>query len=444
MKKYFLTILFALILSRNSVANITYINDQTCASCHQAEYQQWQNSHHALAMQVATNKTVLANFNNFKLNYAAHTILFYIKNNIYFIEMTGPGDQIQNYKVVYTFGVDPLQQYLVQFPNGKLQVFPIAWDTKQKKWFHLNPAENMDPDNSLYWGKRYFNWNFSCADCHSTNIHKNYNEATDNYLTTWSAINVGCQACHGPGNNHLKWAQAKLKGKTITIANEGLINNYSTMSSKQYVEACAFCHSRRHPIIDVPITGTPLLDNYVPALLRENIYFADGSIEDEDFEYGSFIQSKMYKSGVICSDCHNPHTALVKVNNNSLCTQCHNTNPPLQRFPTLIAKNYDTPTHTHHPINSLASECVSCHMPTRTYMNIDVRRDHYFRIPRPDLTIKYGIPNACNSCHKDKSPQWAQQAIEKWYGKINSNDDYADIITAGRKFLPQAENQLIH
>ena len=298
----------------------------------------------------------------------------------------------------------------------------------------------MNTNDTLYWGKRYYNWNFSCADCHSTNINKNYSETTNSYHTTWSAINVGCQACHGPGKDHIAWATAKLNNQT----NNGLQINYSTMNNKQFVETCAFCHARRHPIITAPQIGTPLLDNYVPEILRDNVYYPDGSIEDEDYEYGSFIQSKMYKNGVVCTDCHNPHTALIKVNNNGLCTQCHNTNPPLQRFPTLIAKNYDTPDHTHHLMNSPGSACISCHMPTRTYMNVDVRRDHYFRIPRPDLTIKYGIPNACNLCHKDKSPQWAEQAIEKWYGKVDTNNDYTDLIVDGRERQPQAEQQLIH
>lgn len=421
----------------------SFVDDQTCASCHRTEFQQWQTSHHALAMQIANTNTVLGNFNQAEFDYKNVKIKFFSDHGRYYIDIISQEGNSTTYLVKYTFGVSPLQQYLVQFPNGKLQAFPIAWDIVNKKWFHLTPDENMAPGDSLYWGKRYYNWNFSCADCHSTDLHKNYSAITQSYNTTWSEINVGCQACHGPGKDHIVWAHALLKGKTLNTANEGLSINYKTMNAKQFVETCAFCHARRHPIISNPQYGTPLLNNYVPEILRANVYYPDGSIQDEDYEYGSFIQSKMYKNGVVCTDCHNPHTALIKVNTNGLCTQCHNANPPLQRFPTLPIKNYDTPAHTHHLINSPGSACISCHMPTRTYMNVDVRRDHYFRIPRPDLTIKYGIPNACNACHKDKSPQWAQQTIEKWYGKIDISNDYTDLIAAGREQQPQVEQQLI-
>lgn len=415
-----------------------FVPDQVCASCHQPEYQQWQNSHHALAMQAANDKTVLGNFNNAVFKYFGTKTIFYKKNGKFYFNTQGDDGKYHNYEVKYTFGVDPLQQYLVEFPNGSMQAFSIVWDTQKKKWFHLYSHENITFKDPLFWTKRFYNWNNSCADCHSTNLKKNYNAKTNAYHTTWSATNVGCQACHGPAEDHVKWARGNKKGK------DGLTVNYKNQNATQFVETCAFCHSRRHPINSEITNGTPLLNNYLPEILKEHIYYANGAIQDEDYEYGSFIQSKMFKAGVVCTDCHNPHTAKLKLEGNGLCMQCHNLNPPKQRFLDLLAKDYNSPAHTHHPLNSPGSQCVSCHMPTNTYMQIDVRHDHYFRIPRPDLTIKYGIPNACNQCHKDKSLEWAEKNIEKWYGKVSDKDDYTDILEGGRKNKPAAESDLIN
>ncbi|MGB6976742.1 MAG: tetratricopeptide repeat protein [Gammaproteobacteria bacterium] len=420
-----------------------FVGDQTCAQCHPIEYHQWLHSHHALAMQVANNKTVLGDFNNTAVNYFGIITRFFKKNGTFYIHTQGTEGKYHDFIVKYTFGIDPLQQYLVEFPGGRLQAFSIAWDTHQERWFHLYGREKITFSDPLFWAKRHYNWNRACADCHSTHVKENYDITTNYFHTQFSAINVGCQACHGPGAKHLAWAKAQLANQTTHISNKGLTINYKVMSTKQFVEACAFCHSRRHAINPAIEDGTPLLNNYVPEILREHTYYVNGAIEDEDYEYGSFIQSKMYKAGVICSACHNPHTAKIKILGNGLCTQCHNNKPPKPRFAGLMAKNYDSPAHTHHPFGSPGAQCVNCHMPTKTYMQIHVRRDHYFRIPRPDLTIHYGIPNACNSCHHDQSPQWAQQYIEKWYGK-NTFDDYSDIIEKGRAQQPLAENRLIN
>ncbi|QLH42029.1 MAG: tetratricopeptide repeat protein [Coxiellaceae bacterium] len=444
-RTYFcLGLLLTLQLHQSSFAAQSFVDEKTCVSCHQAEYTAWHSSHHAMSMQIANEHTVLGDFNQAEFADPSIKARFFKKQQQFYINTLDANGRPHDYLVRYTFGVAPLQQYLVEFPGGRLQAFPIAWDTQQQRWFHLAPTENTIPHHSLYWGKRFYNWNLACADCHSTNLNKNYDPKTQTYHTTWSVMQVGCQACHGPAKDHLVWAEAKQQGKNINLPNAGFHIQYHAMNPTQWVETCAFCHARRYSINPRPQYGTPLLDNYVPEIVREQIYYADGGIQDEDFEYGSFMQGKMAKAGVICADCHDPHTVRVKTMSNQLCTQCHNPQPPKQRFPLLLqAKDYNTPEHTHHPVNSSGSQCINCHMPPKTYMNVDVRRDHYFRIPRPDLTTKYGIPNACNTCHQDKSADWAQRAIVQWYGNKQIALSFTDTVFAARKHQPQAEITLI-
>ena len=289
-----------------------------------------------------------------------------------------------------------------------LQCLDIAWDTRRKRWFHLYPDEKFAPDDPLYWTGRYQTWNLMCAECHSTNLRKNYNLKTDSYRTTWAEINVGCQACHGPGAEHVASATTKESGTPMPV-------RFGAGDSRFQVEQCAVCHSRRRVVAPPDAPGQAFMDHYAPEWLRDDLYFADGQILGEVYVYGSFLQSKMYRQGVRCTDCHNPHSLKLDAEGNRVCTKCHQLTPPSE-FPTLKAKNYDTPEHHHHAPGSEGARCVNCHMAARTYMVVDPRRDHSFRIPRPDLSVAIGTPNACNGCHQDKDAQWAAGTIASWNG----------------------------
>jgi predicted CXXCH cytochrome family protein len=174
-----------------------------------------------------------------------------------------------------------------------------------------------------------------------------------------------------------------------------------------------------------------LLDTHSPALLDDVLYFPDGQIRGEVYVYGSFLQSRMYQAGVRCTDCHNPHTAGLKATGNPVCTQCHNPagNP---RFPSLQAKLYDDSRHHFHPSDTPGAECVNCHMPERNYMVVDPRRDHSFRIPRPDLSEKLATPNACTGCHEDQDNAWATQQLSEWYGERPRQPHYGELFAAVR------------
>jgi tetratricopeptide (TPR) repeat protein len=352
-----------------------------------------------------------------------------------------------DFEITYTFGWHPLQQYLIPFPGGRLQCLPIAWDVKAKKWYHLYPKAPIDPSDWLYWTNAGQNWNGMCAECHSTNLKKNYDLQNDAYQTTWSEIDVSCEACHGPASRHVAWAELPDMARPQT-ANFELVVKAKGMDSRQQVELCAPCHSRRAIMGDYTHTEPDLLDSMLPSLLTPELYFADGQILEEVYVYGSFTQSKMYSRNVRCSDCHDVHSIKKVKEGNALCLQCHR------------AGIYDTQAHHFHkkkgekgePIRSAdgkilfdvgtGAECVQCHMPERPYMGIDYRADHSFRIPRPDLSIKLGTPNACNRCHVDKTDQWSDKYITKWYGPAR-RAQYGTIIDAGRKQLPEAQKGLI-
>ena len=419
--------------------NMQFVPGASCIKCHEDQAELWQSSHHAKAMAVADAQTVLADFDSTFFDYNGFRSWFYRADNKYFVSTDSDDGARRAYEIKYTFGVVPLQQYLVETERGRMQALQIAWDTENKRWFHLYPDEKIDHKDQLHWTGRYFNWNFMCAECHSTNLERNYDFATDSYATTWNDINVGCQACHGPGARHVREAEAEI----WSDSSKGLVVTAELENPKMLVESCAPCHSRRHAVSADDRHQLPLLDHYQPELLYEGLYHPDGQIQDEVYVYGSFVQSKMYEAGVGCSDCHNVHSLKLLVDGNGLCTRCHNAggNPT---YPTLMAKKYDTPKHHFHEEKSEGALCVNCHMASKNYMVVDPRRDHSFQIPSVDLTAKLDVPNACNQCHQDKKTDWAAAAFEKWYGKPDDvSKTAAGIIAAGREGKPDIVPDLI-
>ena len=424
-----------------------FVGTRKCMDCHQKEYDKWRDSHHDHAMEVADENTVLGDFDNAVFENHGVTSRFYQKDGRFFVHTQGPDGKMDDYEVTHTFGWHPLQQYLVPFPGGRLQCLPLAWDVREKKWYHLYPKEPLSPNDWLYWTNAGQNWNGMCAECHSTNLKKSYDLETDTYQTTWSDIDVGCEACHGPGSRHVEWAEMPDMARP-QVENYELVVKTSGINSRKLVELCAPCHSRRAALGDYTHAEPDFLDSNLPSLLNENLYFADGQILEEVYVYGSFTQSKMYHRDVRCNDCHDVHNIKLIKKGNDLCLQCHRAN------------EYDTKAHHFHkekgekgePIRSLkgdvlfevgtGAECVQCHMPGRTYMGIDYRPDHSFRVPRPDLSIRMGTPDACKRCHMDKNSQWADKTITKWYGP-GRRRHYGSIIDAGRKRRPDIRKDLI-
>lgn len=346
------------------------------------------------------------------------------------IEALGPeGDPVQ-YQVTHTFGWEPLQQYLVDFGQGKLQALNIAWDTEAKEWFALNPEEDIRHGDWLHWTGGAMNWNTMCADCHSTNLKQNYIASADSFHTTWSSINVSCESCHGPGRDHVELMQSEEASQATIGRIRKDLQLTKGASQTDQINQCAQCHSLRQELTDDYRHEGDFLDHYSPTLPHPEMYFADGQIREEVYVYGSFLQSKMYKQGVQCTDCHDPHTLKLKANveDNTLCMNCHE-------------PQYDTPKHHFHKMNTEASQCISCHMPGRYYMEIDFRRDHSFRVPRPDLSSEYNTPNSCNDCHDQQTAEWAAGAVEQWYGP-DRPEHFSEILSRADSVGPEAGAEL--
>ena len=392
-----------------------YVGASTCIECHQDEYNKWVGSHHDLAMQTANDSTVLGNFDNIKVKIDGVIYFFYKEDDQFFVRITEIDDSEKKYKISYTFGVTPLQQYLIDFENGKKQVLRATWDTLKKEWYHQYKGQNIKPDDWLHWTKDAQNWNTMCAECHSTNLEKNYFIELDSFNTTYSEINVSCESCHGPAKNHNIWAA------NDTIGNNSYI--IKGLNQNEQLNLCAPCHARRTKLTDNLEPGEQFENQYLVQNLSTNYYHGDGQIKEEDYVYGSFLQSKMYTNGVMCSNCHDPHSLELKFQGNTLCIQCH------------IPNDYDSKSHHFHKENTEASSCVNCHMAGVVYMGNDFRRDHSFRVPRPDQSEKYGTPNTCIQCHTDKSNTWASNAVKNWYGK-DRKDHFSD------KLLISASNNL--
>jgi predicted CXXCH cytochrome family protein len=434
----------------------SYVGQPVCGQCHQQAADGWRKSHHDLAMQPPTDASVVGDFNNTRFTYAGVTSTFLRRDGKFVVRTDGPDGTLNDYDVKYTFGITPLQQYLIELPGGRIQALSIAWDSRPKaqggqRWFHLYPGQNVTHRDELHWTALSQNWNHMCAECHSTGVRKNYDAKTRTFSTAYAEVNVACEACHGPGSNHVAWARkegdwARLDGGTkgLAVALDDRRGVTWTISAEtgnalrspvgrpvREIEMCGRCHARRGQFAEEDAHGRPLSDTHRVALLEDRLYHADGQIRDEVYEYGSFLQSKMFNRGVTCSDCHDPHSLKLRVPGSQVCLTCH------------AAQKYTAATHHFHETGSRGADCLGCHMPTTTYMVVDPRHDHSFRVPRPDLSVKLGVPNACTRCHATRPAEWAARQVESWYGHTPRGfQRYADALGAATSGAPGATDLL--
>jgi predicted CXXCH cytochrome family protein len=441
---------------QRQAAELSFVGSHACSGCHQTEAKLWQSSQHRRAMDHATEQSVSGDFNNASFDYAGTRSKFFREGKKFLVETDGPDGKLATFEIKYAFGVDPLQQYLIEFPDGRIQVLSIAWDTRPKdqggqRWFHLYPDAGVTSGDPLHWTKLYQNWNFMCSECHSTDVHKNYDATTDRFATTFSEISVGCEACHGAGSRHIAWAHQSEKSRgsdngLLVTFDERKRVTWSTGSGtsapkrsaaavalRKEVETCGRCHARRGQLSEDWIPGKSLSETHRVSLLERQFFHTDGQMRDDEetYNYAPFKQSKMFAMGVTCSDCHDPHAAALRASTDGVCSQCH------------TPAKYETTAHRHHEAVTPNLTCSSCHMPERRYMVVDRRHDHSFRVPRPDLSVKLGTPNACNDCHRDRPVEWAAAAVDKWFGpQHNGFQTYAGAFHAAWTDEPDAQRLL--
>jgi predicted CXXCH cytochrome family protein len=433
-----------------------HVGAAACAICHAPEHRDWLGSHHARAMQLAGEATVRAPFAGESAAHFGRESRFFRRDGRFLALTDGPDGRTTEFEVTHTFGVAPLQQYLVPFPGGRLQPLPWAWDTRPaaqggQRWFHLYPDENITHSDPLHWTARIQTWNLQCATCHSTDLRKGFDRHANGYATTAATIGVSCEACHGAGARHVAWARGQ--GRPEDAVTKGLAVHYPPNGgagrwvmepgggtarwegpprATPVLEVCAPCHSRRREISPERAPGQAFLDGYAPALLDAGLYHADGAMLDEVFEWGSFVQSRMFRAGVVCTDCHRPHSARLRAEGNALCLQCH------------AAESFDTAAHHRHAQGSTGAQCMACHMPQRTYMVVHARRDHSLRVPRPDLSAELGTPDACTDCHRDRDAAWASARVAAWHGEGRRREPHwGATLAAGRAAQRGAGERLL-
>jgi len=410
---------------KKEVIKNSFVGSTTCASCHTKAYESWNNSHHDWAMKLPDPATVLGDFNNVRFESDGVSYFFSKQGEKFLIRSTEIDGSVNTYQVAYTFGVSPLQQYLIKFPKGKFQVLRASWDTENLKWFHQYPGDELGTGDWLHWTKGGQRWNTMCAECHSTNLKKNYDLKTDAFETTFDEINVGCESCHGAGKKHVVWANDEYRKGHSEILVDG-------KNQENQLDACAGCHARRVKLTETMKAERRFNSQFLIQNITNDFYHSDGQILEEDYVFGSFLQSKMYKKNVKCSDCHDPHSLELKRDGNLLCMECHD-------------PEYNTSEHHFHALNTKESMCINCHMTGRTYMGNDFRRDHSFRVPRPDQSVLYNTPNACTGCHSEKSDQWAADWVVKWFGSERALN-YTDklLMTLNEEISREEYEQLLN
>jgi tetratricopeptide (TPR) repeat protein len=415
-----------------------YAGSSTCIECHEAAYNHWMDSNHGMAereYQEEMDKKAFAPKQTLKHG-KDESETFLDAEGVASILTRGLGNQRKIYPVVRIIGHNPLRQFLVPAPGGRLQTCDVSYDPHKNELFDVYGEEEREPGDWGHWTGQGMNWNAMCAACHNTRLRKNYNPQTNSYHTKMAEMSVGCESCHGPMKDHVQWHKNPPPG----VSKDAKDPTIKRQTRDQMLETCAACHARRGEISGDLVPGESFYDHFSLTVTDEtDIYHPDGQVRDENYEFASFLSSKMHHAGVRCVDCHEPHSGKRLIQGNMLCMRCHagGTEPP--------ATVIDPLTHGRHAEGSAGNDCTSCHMPTTTYMQRHPRHDHGFTIPDPLLTKEFGTPNACNRCHTDKDADWALQKTNEWYGEKMNRPTRARAMLVGkaRQGDPAAREGLI-
>ncbi|MDB6073127.1 MAG: hypothetical protein JWO89_767, partial [Verrucomicrobiaceae bacterium] len=373
-----------------------YAGDATCKACHAGAFDKWAASHHGLAerpLNASLDKAAFEPAQTFSHGSQKTTVQG--TGGKAEVITLGFGNKVAPFAISRVIGHDPLRQFLVTGEAGRVHTMEATWDPNHREWFNVYGNEDRQPGEWGHWTGRGMVWNTMCASCHNTRVRKNYDAKADNFHTTMAQMTVSCEACHGPMKAHVVNPKAAV----------------SKLSKDQTRDTCAQCHSRRSELTGDFKPGDNFFDHHYLAIPdHSDIFYPDGQIRDEDYEFSAFLGSRMHNAGVRCIDCHDPHTSKPILPGNSLCMRCH-TAGGFPNAPVIVPA-----LHTFHQPESTGSQCVNCHMPQTVYMQRHSRHDHGFTIPDPLMTQQFGIPNACNKCHTDKDVAFTLAAVEKWYG----------------------------
>ncbi len=383
-----------------------------CAACHRKEFEEWAGSDHAWAWRKIDPALDSEPFHGQRL--AAHGAELAFRTTREGTLQLQDAAAGETFNAKWVLGRTPLVQYLVQGERGGYHTPSAAWDVTRREWFDMFADDARltregeavrQPGEWGHWLGRGMNWNSQCAWCHMSGFAKNYDEKTDSFSSTWKEPGVTCIQCHALADK--------------PDPDDGCLVRKSDrkLTAEQAHDNCASCHARREEM-DGDFRAGDRFDNHfrLELPLVEGVFWPNGMQRDEDYCETGLRLSRMGRAGVTCIDCHDPHTATLKLpqEDNSLCMRCHADGTKVNE---VAAPVIDMKTHTPCPQDSKGARCVECHMPESPYMARDLRRDHSFNSPDPLLSQELGLPNACTMCHADKDDAWAAEAVERVYGK---------------------------
>jgi predicted CXXCH cytochrome family protein len=406
-----------------------YVGAAACVKCHANTHRLWTQSRHSKMVQPASAEGVKGDFARGRVVLRGKAFLLQERNGGYYITESYLTGKPRVHRVDYTLGNRRIQHYLSTLPDGRVIVLPPSWDIRRKQWLH-----NLDIDDpEEVPGVQFQLWNKSCYSCHVSQEKKNFNPETETYKTAWLDFGINCERCHGPASRHA----AKYSADPVDKQAPDDIVVQTRLDAARSTQVCAQCHSFRDIYVDGFAAGDDYYDHFLPVLdyglgaQEDPAYWPDGRTRRFSMDAFGLWQSECYLKGqATCLSCHAiPHNTDIDKNpqlaadSNGICTQCHE------------AIGKDVPAHTHHAVKSAGSSCVECHMP-RTVFSIKAEiRDHSMTVPVPENTIRHEIPNACNLCHKNRSAQWALDALNQWGGSAASRQRLirrADAFSAAR------------
>jgi len=433
-----------------------YIGSNNCGSCHKDAYQQWRQSLHIRMTKPIAEATVVGDFSGAAtLDDHGRAFAFGTADGTPFMRIAFGTAKPETFRVDYTLGAKRYQGYLSTMADGRIYVLPAFWHIESRRWVdwkEITPIPEGAHDLRQI-------WNTNCFNCHGTNIAQGFDVAAKRYKSTWTEMGIGCEACHGPGKPHVELMEAWEKNPESKPAYDtsaknrelsGLLKIFSprTATPRQTYDTCAYCHGNKQNVFLGFRAGDHYDDYALPFLISEPL--PENDYQGEFWPDGrpnrfnrpqALTMSGCFKAGqAVCTSCHlshgsrNPFSLKVNItqgrSGDLLCVQCHSGAsgassasgarllPVSQgvRDPIAPWSNEAIEQHTFHKADSAGSRCISCHMSDVNWRLLIRRRDHTFQAPVPETTAAFGVPNACTTCHDDRTPEWAARQMDQWWG----------------------------
>ncbi|MDB6053911.1 MAG: c-type cytochrome precursor [Verrucomicrobiales bacterium] len=431
-----------------------YITSDQCRSCHPSQYSSWHASFHRTMTQVPSPESVKGDFNHVTLKEGNKTYHLERREDQFLVEMVDPNwireqtAKLEDYeagrigKPLPPIGEPPriqlpislltgshhMQAYWVPGKDGNAQFdFPFTYLFELQRWVPRATVFIEDPRAER--GQQV--WNIGCIDCHATAGQPRLKENRF-YDTRVGELGIACEACHGPGAEHVKANSDPSRRLALHLKRKGdpTIINPARLSHDRSSQICGRCHSVNTALDEAArmengIAFTPGQDlrtnvnirTYPKDLeMRRGSFWNDGMIRVSGREFIGLAKSPCYLRGdMSCLSCHSMHQSsptnqlAVKMESNEACYQCHRT------FEKKLAE------HSHHAAGSSGTLCYNCHMPYTTYGLLKGLRSHQISSPSVDMSVETGRPNACNACHLDKTLQWTATKLNDWF-KVSTKE----------------------